>query len=275
MSNFAQRAITGFFFVLFLVGGILYNEYSLAALLCFIVFFGLTEIQSFAKHAKATPSFLQTVTLNFVGFLILLAVWLTYLPYNYLALLALLPFLMLLIEIYRNKATPFHNVAFSVFGFGYLVVPFASVLYLAKNEALYLDSAYHFEYVLGTFVLVWINDTGAYLTGRSFGKHKLFERLSPKKTWEGFAGGVALAYLASYFLHQQLEVGTLTHWLVIATIVAILGNLGDLAESMFKRAINIKDSGKILPGHGGILDRFDAVIFVFPFVLTYLMLANQ
>jgi phosphatidate cytidylyltransferase len=126
--------------------------------------------------------------------------------------------------------------------------------------------------IIGFFLLIWANDTGAYLAGVSFGRHKLFERISPKKSWEGFFGGVVSAVTAAWFLSGWLGVVDRTHWIIIAVIVSVAGTYGDLVESMLKRSTGIKDSGSIMPGHGGFLDRFDSAIISFPLVYLFISL---
>ena len=125
--------------------------------------------------------------------------------------------------------------------------------------------------ILGVFVLIWTNDTFAFLVGKNFGKHKLLERISPNKTIEGFVGGMVFTFLVSLLLASQFDTSlTIVQWIVIAGIVSIFGVLGDLIESMFKRQAGVKDSSNFIPGHGGFLDRFDSVIFAAPFIFIYL-----
>lgn len=188
---------------------------------------------------------------------------------KYLILIFPLIFLIAVIELYRKKERPFGNIAFAIFGVVYISLPFAFLNYLALYSPLGIQFEYNPWLLMGFFILIWTNDTGAYLAGRAFGKHKLFERISPKKTWEGAAGGLILTLLAAYLLNNYTTILNLKHWLIIAVIVVVFGNLGDLTESLFKRSVNIKDSGAILPGHGGLLDRFDAVLIAAPMVFTY------
>jgi phosphatidate cytidylyltransferase len=125
---------------------------------------------------------------------------------------------------------------------------------------------------VGIICLIWASDVSAYLVGSLIGKHKLYERISPGKTWEGTIGASILTVACSFLIHQLFPELALKHWVVIAVLVSVFGTIGDLVESMFKRQAGIKDSGKIMPGHGGILDRFDSLLFVAPFVYTYLTL---
>jgi phosphatidate cytidylyltransferase len=138
-----------------------------------------------------------------------------------------------------------------------------------------LSGPYHYGVVLGFLVILWLNDTGAYFVGSLIGKHKLFERISPGKTWEGSAGGAFFAVLTAWgisFIFKQLDG---MQWMILAILIVISGTLGDLVESMLKRSLGIKDSGTILPGHGGLLDRFDAVLLSAPFVFVYLVLISR
>ncbi|NRA92283.1 MAG: phosphatidate cytidylyltransferase [Psychroserpens sp.] len=126
--------------------------------------------------------------------------------------------------------------------------------------------------LLGSFILVWVNDTFAFLVGKNFGKQKLFPRISPKKTVEGFLGGLFFACVTSYFIAEYTETLDFNTWLILAIIVSVFGTIGDLIESKFKRQAHVKDSGVIMPGHGGLLDRLDSIIFASPFIFLFLRL---
>ena len=153
------------------------------------------------------------------------------------------------------------------------------------NTTFYLSSSFIFiilianyyeefnpNILLGSFVLVWVNDTFAYLVGKNFGKQKLFPSISPKKTVEGFLGGLFFACVSSYFIAKYSGTFDSTIWLMLAIIVSVFGTLGDLIESKYKRQANVKDSGVIMPGHGGLLDRLDSIIFAAPFIFLFLRL---
>lgn len=135
------------------------------------------------------------------------------------------------------------------------------------------DGGYDFWIPLGWFALMWSNDTGAYLVGRKWGRHPLAPTLSPGKTWEGWAGGAVVALLVGGMLHHNLGAAGSGNWLVLASLVSVFGPLGDVLESLLKRRASIKDSGQILPGHGGILDRFDSHLLAAPLALFYLIFA--
>jgi phosphatidate cytidylyltransferase len=175
-----------------------------------------------------------------------------------------------ILELFRNKPNPFHNIAFTLLGIAYIAVPLSLINFLVYPN--YITLKYNPEILIGYFILIWTCDTGAYLTGITVGKHPLYKRISPKKSWEGLVGGailtIAMAFLVAQFSH---EIKTL-HWIAIALIIVIFGVLGDLVESMLKRSLEVKDSGSFLPGHGGILDRFDSLFLSSPFVFTFIQL---
>ncbi|HOD09257.1 MAG TPA: phosphatidate cytidylyltransferase, partial [Flavobacterium sp.] len=123
--------------------------------------------------------------------------------------------------------------------------------------------------ILSIFILIWVNDTFAFLVGKTFGKHKLFEKVSPKKTIEGFIGGFIFSIITGFILAKYLMLQSYFHWVSIAILASVFGTLGDLVESKFKRIANVKDSGNIMPGHGGVLDRLDSIIFVAPIVYLF------
>jgi phosphatidate cytidylyltransferase len=138
----------------------------------------------------------------------------------------------------------------------------------------FVDGGYNPKIIIGIFILIWTNDTFAYIVGKSLGKHKLLERISPKKTIEGFIGGLVFTMLASYLLSCFFTFFSASTWIITGIFVGLFGTIGDLIESKFKRSAGVKDSGKIMPGHGGILDRLDSVIFVVPFLYLFYQILN-
>lgn len=169
------------------------------------------------------------------------------------------------------------NAALNAFGLIYVSVSLGLLLLITQRESFYEDRMDWFPYrvapVLGLLLLVWANDTFAYLGGSLFGRNKLYPEISPGKTWEGFATGIVFALAASYGLYWWLGVYSLRVWLGLALIASVVGTAGDLFESMIKRNVGIKDSGKIMPGHGGFLDRFDAFLFCAPFAWAWIHLS--
>ncbi len=260
------RAITGFFFVAVMLASILLGSYL------FTVFFLLLAI-------LATDEFYRLVRTSVrpqrIPGYVLAGVIFSGVAYQYIYggsaswLLAAVPVLtwIYIRELYRNLPSPFHNIAYTLFGVIYAAVPFCFFYALGFYTGEY---ASHFP--LAFLVMLWSSDTGAYLFGSKWGKHKLFERHSPKKTWEGFAGGLLVSGLAAVIFSRYFDDLSLPEWIGMSVIIAAVGTLGDLAESMLKRSLSAKDSGSLLPGHGGVLDRFDGLLLSAPVVFVYLQL---
>lgn len=177
----------------------------------------------------------------------------------------------LLVELYLNREQPFAHVGLTFLGLIYIVLPFGLLSYL-----LFLPNGlYNPELVLGIFVFLWTSDSVAYVLGRSIGRTKLFERISPNKTAEGSVGGVLVALLLGYWAMPVWCTSlSAAQWLVVAGLVSVAGVYGDLLESLLKRSFDRKDSGSLLPGHGGVLDRFDSLILSAPLVYAYLRLIH-
>ena len=173
-------------------------------------------------------------------------------------------------ELFKGSATPFINIAYTLAGLIFVCLPFTFFHALA-----FVKGGFNFHYPLAFLLLLWANDTGAYLVGRQFGRTKLFERHSPKKTWEGFVGGVLISCIVAAIIGYYFKELPWIQWVFEAILISFFGTLGDLVESMFKRSINVKDSGEILPGHGGLLDRFDGLLLAAPIVYTYLYLITN
>ena len=189
------------------------------------------------------------------------------LPHEYLYLIFPLVSLTFFIKLYKKTdKKPFTGVAYTYLGIFYVAVPF-SLLNLAVFS---VDAVYHYEILVGCILILWASDTGAYFAGTRFGKTKLFERVSPKKSWEGFIGGAFSALIVAFVISNYFLVLEDWKWLVIAGIIIIAGTYGDLIESLFKRSIEIKDSGSVLPGHGGFMDRFDGLLLSAPFITAFL-----
>jgi phosphatidate cytidylyltransferase len=265
LSNLQQRLIVGVLGAALFIGGIVFSEWSF-----FILFLGLTVLGTLEFYRLAGTAGINANkvygTLLAAG--IFIAVFLidkAYMPAEvlYLALPAL--FLIFVLELYRKEPQPFTNIAFTILGVLYIAVPFSLLQLLG-----YLQGEYRWQPILGLLLLIWAADTGAYIAGKNFGKHKLLERVSPGKTWEGWAGGTVLTVLVGWGLSVVFHDLELYQWIGIAMIVSVFGVLGDLVESLLKRSLGVKDSGTLLPGHGGILDRFDSLIMVIPFIVAFL-----
>lgn len=177
--------------------------------------------------------------------------------------------LLLSFELVKLEKGAIASVAITLLGWIYVVLPFALLTHLA-----YLHETFEYTLPLGFFAILWSNDTGAYAVGKLLGKKKLFPNVSPNKTIEGLLGGMCFSIAAALILsHFFLEL-SLSEWIGIALVVAIMANVGDLFESHIKRTCGLKDSGSLIPGHGGVLDRFDGLLFSLPFTLTFLNFYN-
>ena len=194
--------------------------------------------------------------------------------------LVLIPMIsgIMVYELYRQEERPFDSLAHTLFPLLYVALPFSMFPFAARLQtgiSSLIDSGIIFfspGIIIGFFLLVWASDTGAYLAGISFGRNRLMERISPKKTWEGFIGGALTSALVAWLLSGWLGGVKPVHWVVISVIVSVAGTYGDLIESMLKRSSGVKDSGNILPGHGGFLDRFDSTLVSFPLVYLSVIL---
>jgi len=198
-------------------------------------------------------------------------------PTSFLFLIPLMTIIMIT-ELYRKQDRPFDSLAHTFFPVMYTALPFSMFPFAAFSRTGLNSILPHPTImfspgiIIGFFLLIWANDTGAYLTGMSLGRHKLLERISPKKTWEGFIGGMLIAAIVAWFLSDWLGVVDKIHWVIISLIISVTGTYGDLIESMLKRSTGVKDSGTIMPGHGGFLDRFDSAVVSFPLVYLFISL---
>jgi phosphatidate cytidylyltransferase len=270
VNNFTTRTFTALFFAIAMVGSAILGQTVFFVLLLIITLLGLHEFTGMVTKGDTRPALSVVLIAGGLVFGILSAHAAGIMPPAGLAAALPLFFLILLAELWRKSPNPFTNAAYGVLAVGYIALPLGLLMYLF-DPSVHSGPA-HYGLLLGFLIILWINDSGAYIVGSLIGKHKLFERISPGKTWEGSIGGGLAAMAAAYglsYLFPQLDS---LHWVILSAIIVITGTLGDLVESMLKRSLGLKDSGKILPGHGGILDRFDAVLMSAPFVFVYLAL---
>lgn len=265
MNDILLRSLTGAAFVGLILGGLYFGEYATVGVITLFIILGLSEFYRLFRNTKSVSPDEKIGMAGGISilFILIYSRW-GFLEMKYLVLILPLIFLAFIPELFRKSTTPLTNVATTVFGWIYVILPLFLVISLkdvAAKEGAWLVPA-------GMFAIIWSNDTFAYLTGRFIGKNKLFERISPKKTWEGTIGGIVFALLAGY-LFSILTDMSLVFWIPAAFLAAFGAIFGDLFESMLKRSLNIKDSGNILPGHGGILDRFDATLMAAPLFYTW------
>lgn len=256
MSENVIRSLSGIVYILLLIGATLYSDWTFQLL---FLFFLITGVYEFSRLYKI--SFKAAIIAT--AFSLVLFYFIHINSKLSLLLLIGLPFSVYLIaDLFKNKLE-IKRASYTkiLFLSGYVLLPFLILLQLP-----FLTDSYNPYIIIGIFILIWVNDTFAYICGRAFGKHKLYEKISPKKTIEGFIGGFIASVCAACILSICFQYFTLTTGIMSALILSLFGTIGDLVESKFKRQAQVKDSGNIMPGHGGILDRLDSVLFAAPFI---------
>ena len=280
LKNFIVRTLSGAVLLLVILGALYIGYYGYLALLLLVTMVGVWEFYNLSKAKEYDPQRGWGLALSLFIYLTGAALGLNFadgstnslvLSAYMLCAVVLLVGAVFFVEVFRNRALPIANVATTLTGAFYVALPMA----LMAVVPFFLTNMGEWKalYFLFYLFLVWGNDVFAYLAGVTMGRHKMCERLSPKKSWEGFVGGVlgslAVGALGACVLDESYGV-----WMGLALIVSLSSVVGDLVESMFKRDAGVKDSGNIMPGHGGILDRFDAFILAAPFAFIYLLIVN-
>lgn len=262
MKELITRSLSGLLYVILLLASIFISKYTFIGI---FVVFGIISIYEFQKLIHLNNKRLYVI---FIGLLALLHIFQEqiYLTFSILVL-TIITELFLVKDLVTIRIIPMfekRKYGTSIF---YLITCLV-FLTLVPNYS----GEYQPQIIAGAFLITWTNDSFAYLVGKNFGKHKLLERISPKKTIEGFVGGFLFSLLAGYLIAIFSHTLTITIWLIISIIMSIFGTLGDLIQSKFKRQAGVKDSGTIMPGHGGIYDRLDSVIFASPFLYVFLQI---
>lgn len=260
MTNLLRRATSGFIYAVLFITAIMYSKESYIIL---ISFFGLISLREFFKLLKFNNS---VIYLLFTGLILLPYLQIHIFFIKLLLALSLSGSVQLLLNLFlKKKKYPSSSVQKFDICIRYLLLSFTFLILLP-----FVNGVYEQSVILTLIILIWVNDSFAFFVGKNLGKRKLFESVSPKKTVEGFFGGVLFSLITAFILSYFCDFLSLTNLIVISLIASILGTLGDLVESKFKRKANTKDSGNIMPGHGGILDRLDSLLFVAPFVYLYI-----
>ena len=261
MTNLLKRATSGFIYAVLFITAILYSKESYIVL---ISLFGFISIREFLNLLKFNNIIIYML---FIG--------LIYLPFSSLDSSVLIDVLLvlsisgsiqLLVNLFiKKKNYPSNTIQKLDISIRYLLLSFTFLILLP-----FINGGYEASVILSLIIFIWVNDSFAFFVGKNLGKRKLFESVSPKKTIEGFLGGVFFSLITAFLVSYFCDFLSLTNLLVISLIASIIGTIGDLVESKFKRQANTKDSGTIMPGHGGILDRLDSLLFVAPFVYLYI-----
>ncbi|TRX50947.1 phosphatidate cytidylyltransferase [Fulvivirga sp. M361] len=265
-SNLKQRIIAALLGAIIILGGTYYSPW--AYFLIFLLISITTQLEFYKLVGLDGMLPLKTFG-TFCGsvlFLISFLVESGAIESKYYYLIFPVLACVYMIYLYRKRVIkPFRGIAFTFLGIIYVSIPFSLINIIAFHSGTYTG-----ELIMGSMLILWASDTGAYFAGVRFGKRKLFERVSPKKSWEGSIGGLLLALVMTYAVSHLQTTLVLWQWLCVGIIIVVIGTYGDLVESLFKRSIEIKDSGRIIPGHGGFLDRFDGLLLSAPFITAFL-----
>ena len=269
MNESITRALSGIVYIVLLLAATLYSPISFSILFGAFLIIAVIEFCRLANLNKTVPIVIAVAAFIFFGLRINNEFY-GNLLLNSAALFIAISMLFDLFK--KGPLNPRDKTAYLARLIGYVIIPFILIIKLP-----FLTNTFNPYIIIGMFIIIWANDTFAYIVGRSLGRHKLFERISPKKTIEGFVGGMIFSVAGAYILGQNEYFNTsLTpwQWMAFAAILVAFGTLGDLVESHLKRNAGVKDSGNIMPGHGGILDRLDSVLFAIPFLFLYYQILN-
>jgi phosphatidate cytidylyltransferase len=264
MNETLTRLLSGIVYIVLLLSAISYSTTSFFILFGVFLLIALNEFCNLVKISKIAPFFVGIIIYYYFTFGEINERNIV----NVTLVIALLISIKAIFFLFSKEIKSCSTIDKYLFTLGYIILSFVFITKIPFGI-----SGYNPKIIIGIFILIWTNDTFAYIVGKSIGKNKLFERISPKKTIEGFLGGLVFSILAGiliskYFIGSS-SMSTMYIWIGIAFIASIFGTIGDLVESKFKRIAQVKDSGNIMPGHGGVLDRLDSIIFVAPFVYLF------
>jgi len=274
LNEFFKRSLTGIIFVAVILAGTTIHPLIFPPV--FLTFLVLTQYE-FYKLIEKAGYIPQTLVGSVLGGLFFILCNLTVqkiIPQQYCLLILPVIIFIFLFEVLRKKPDTLQNSMLTLGGFVYTVIPF-SLLNFIVYPGFPNDNRFNPWILIGIFIIVWAYDSMAYAGGTLFGKHKIFKTISPKKSWEGLISGAIFATIAGIMNAVIFQSLTIFNWIVSAIIIVAFGTIGDVFESKIKRDLNIKDSGNILPGHGGFLDRFDSLLFAIPVVYIWLILGGN
>lgn len=271
MNTIVTRSLTGALFVAVIAGSLWFSPFLFGLVFMLVTLFTMREFYNLMNHTGYKPQKYLGIVLGMMLFVVSYIHASHFASRNIYFLLFVLFPAVYIVELFYSRSDPFQHIAITVLGVVYIALPFSLMNYLVFIPR---QEGYDPRPVLSFFFLLWSFDTGAYLAGITLGKHFLWPSVSPKKTWEGVAGGFLLALLTALLIRKYFLFSVVWVWILSALIISIAGTFGDLAESTLKRSLGLKDSGNILPGHGGLLDRFDSTLIAFPVYFAWYFLSH-
>ncbi len=274
MSNLVKRTLWGAAYVVIMLGGTIIHPYSFALIFAVLLFFSQYEFYALVEKAGHKPSRIIGTIFGVLFFLVCFGMAINLLPASFVFTFIPIIVLLFIIEIFRSNQNTLENAGFSALGFVYIAVPFSLLNFIINTSFDGSNNTFYPWILVGLFLIIWANDSFAYLLGTAFGKHKMCPNISPKKSWEGFIGGAIFAVIMGILNAVLFQALSMTSWIAIALTAVIFGTFGDLFQSKIKREIGVKDSGKILPGHGGFLDRLDSLLFAIPAIFVWLVFSG-
>jgi len=271
LKGLVKRSITGIAFAAVMLAGIIIHQYVFAVVFTIFLLLTLFEFYKISENIGYEPSTKIGLISGFLLFIIFFFAANHVIPQKYIFLSILIPLVTLLPDLFDKRKNGFKNSMITIAGIIYIALPF-SLLSFILFPGIEADSQFYPWILIGIFIIIWMYDSMAYVFGSWLGKHKICERISPKKSWEGLIGGAVFAVITSVVISKFFHELSLTDWIVIALLIVSFGTSGDFFESKLKREAGVKDSGSILPGHGGMLDRFDTVLFAVPVIFVWIYL---
>jgi phosphatidate cytidylyltransferase len=269
LKDIYTRTLTGIVFLIVVLGSIILDPLAFFIVFSFFTFVGLREFYGLSRKDQKNKNNIEYYVFGILIYILIGLSGIGYIDVRNTAFIFVIFFLQIAFEIFRKDNPDWKNISTSLTGYIYVAVPFGLM-----NSLFYTGAINEPRYgiLIGIFLVIWTSDVFAYLVGSMIGKHRLFERISPKKSWEGSFGGLIMAMIAGYILSIYVTQLSVLEWMILTLIIVVSGTIGDLVESLLKRNAGVKDSGTIFPGHGGVLDRFDSIIFATPMVFVYLNL---
>lgn len=271
MKGLVKRSITGIVFAAVMLAGIIIHQYVFAVIFTAFLLLTLLEFYKISENIGYEPSTKIGLISGFLLFIIFFFAANHVIPQKYIFLSILIPLVTLLPDLFDKRKNGFKNSMITIAGIIYIALPF-SLLSFILFPGIESDSQFYPWILIGIFIIIWMYDSMAYVFGSWLGKHKICERISPKKSWEGLIGGAIFAIITSVVISKFFIELSITSWIVITLLIVSFGTSGDFFESKLKREAGVKDSGTILPGHGGMLDRFDTVLFAVPVIFVWIYL---